>query len=323
MKSPHPIFIFIFSLVALCLSLFLYIHWYLKITENIDAFVTKFKIEREMVFDPQSFLIIFITSFLVGCIIVGLAIIFSYYHKSMQLYRLQENFINNFTHELKTPLASIKLYLETFLKYQLDPAEQKKFIHYMLKDTERLSEHVNQILQLANIENKNVNYQIEEIDIEKAIETFLQQNYHLFENGDIIVKNLSPVPIIFPLNISLFEILLMNLLTNAFKYNFQRPSINIELSKKGNTVILSFEDNGIGLDTKHYKKIFKKFYQVGQADNCTAQGSGLGLYLSQQVVKFHKGKIRVESPGNNQGCKFILSFPYLKKSSTNMSLKIS
>src|SRR5689334_12473191 len=122
MKKPHPIFhpilIFIFSLIALCFSLSLYIHWYITITNNIDDFVKKFKIDKTLVNDPHSFMIILIISCLVGLIMIGLAIIFSYYHKSQQLYQSQENFINNFTHELKTPLASIKLYLETFFKYQ-------------------------------------------------------------------------------------------------------------------------------------------------------------------------------------------------------------
>ncbi|MGD9082645.1 MAG: sensor histidine kinase, partial [Desulfobacterales bacterium] len=107
----HPIFIFIFSIVALATSLILYIYWYMEVSAGLKEVAGKFNLDHGQLLESETWVVILILSILVGIILVGIFIIFVYNQKTIQLYRLQHNFINNFTHELKTPVTSLKLYL--------------------------------------------------------------------------------------------------------------------------------------------------------------------------------------------------------------------
>ena len=150
----HPVLIFIFSIVALALSLFLYIYWYIEASTGLRAVVRKYNLDPNQFFEAQTWVVILVLSVLVGIILVGILIIFVYSQKMTKLNKLQHNFINNFTHELKTPVTSLKLYLETFLKYDLPRNEQLKYIPPMIQDAERLSDNISLILNLARIETK-------------------------------------------------------------------------------------------------------------------------------------------------------------------------
>ena len=119
------------------------------------------------------------------------------------------------------------------------------------------------------------------------------------------------ITVFFSVNESLFEMLLMNLLTNAVKYNnSENPEIDIAFIVLKRKLLLTFEDNGIEIDKAKTKKIFRKFYQVGRSDNMTARGSGLGIYLVQCIARIHKGKVVAESKGLGKGSVFTLILPF-------------
>ena len=130
----HPILIFIISILALGSSLILYIYWYIEVSAGLNQVVRKFNLDSDKILTAQTWVVILVLSLLVGLILLGMFLIFVYSQKMVQLYRLQHNFINNFTHELKTPVASLSLYLETFQKYELQRDDQLKYIGYMLSD---------------------------------------------------------------------------------------------------------------------------------------------------------------------------------------------
>ncbi len=304
--------VLVFSVVALGTSLFLYIYWYLEVSAGLDNVVKRFNLNKQQVLDAQTWVVILVLSILVGFIIICIIIIFTYYQKNLQLYRMQHNFINNFTHELKTPVTSLKLYLETFLKHQLSREEQEKYIGYMLLDAARLSDNISRILNLAQIEGKSFQEELAIIDLVEATKLFLKNNRHLFQESDIQVHNLSGQKVIYGVKLSLYEILLMNLLTNAIKYNrSDRPKVNITFVREGRTLLICFTDNGIGIDKANLKKIFKKFYQIGRSENMSAKGTGIGLYMAENIARLHKGKIIAESNGEGMGATFTLRLPYL------------
>lgn len=293
---------------ALGLSQYFYINWYLKSTSSLQEFVSRFKVNPESFSTPGSWTFILISSLTLLIVITGLAIIVIYHQKTLQLYRQQENFISNFTHELKTPIASIKLYLDTFAKHELKPQEQKDFIQYMQKDAERLSKNVHQILLLAQIENKKHRYTFEQTNLYQYFKKFVQENSYLFSNGEVnIFKPKQDYSL--ELNLQLFDMVVLNILTNAFHYNDRRPEVSVSLSFKNGYLSIHFKDNGIGIQTADQKNIFKKFFKVKQKEGFTSKSSGLGLYLSRQIVKIHKGKIHALSEGTGKGCEIILSFP--------------
>ncbi len=306
----HPILILIFSILALGTSLFLYIYWYIEVSTGLKSIVKRFNLDAGQVLESQTWVVILVLSILVGIIFMGIFIIFVYNLKTLQLYRLQHNFINSFTHELKTPVTSLKLYLETFRKHELSRKDQLKYIQYMLHDTGRLSNDINRILDLARIESKSYGGELETHDLVKVISRFLEINSHHFQQSEITVSNPEGNAYPYRINSSLFDMLLMNLLTNAAKYNHaEPPEIKISFEVQGKKLYIYVKDNGIGIDKSERKKIFRKFYQVGRSEDMTARGSGLGLYLVEHIAKIHKSKIEVSSPGPGKGSTFTLILP--------------
>jgi two-component system phosphate regulon sensor histidine kinase PhoR len=306
----HPIFIFIFSIAAVALSLFLYIYWYVEVSTGLKRVLEKASLDRDQVLASQTWMVILVLSILVGIILMGIFIIFVYNQKTFQLYRLQRNFINNFTHELKTPVTSLKLYLETFRKYELPREDQLKYIGYMVHDADRLTYNINRILDLAKIESKTYEGKRVREDLVQAVEQFVEKNRHLFDGCDIRVHHPSDRSFLYPIRPGLFEILLMNLFTNAVKYNESAaPRLDITFEPKKRGLHIRFADNGIGLGKSEFKKVFRKFYQIGRSDDMSAKGTGLGLYLVESIARFHKGRMTAESKGNGEGSVFSLILP--------------
>lgn len=306
----HPVFILVFSILALVTSLFLYIYWYIEISSGLNLIVERFNLDTGQFLTSQTWFVIMVLTVLVGVIIMGIFIIFVYNLKTLRLYRLQHNFINNFTHELKTPVTSLKLYLETFLKHELSRQDQLKYTQYMLSDAGRLSEDINRILNLAQIESKSYAGEYVFQNLPETVENFYKNNSHLFKHCDIQIHIPKKEPYFYRFILPMFEMLLMNLVTNAIKYsNADIPRVDITFEKQRKKLIIRFKDNGIGIDKSELKKIFKKFYQVGRADDMSAKGSGLGLYLVDHIAKIHKGKITAESAGPGKGAIFNLILP--------------
>ena len=306
----HPVFILVFSVLALVASLFLYIYWYIEISSGLKSIVERFNLDTGQFLTSQTWVVILVLTVLVGVIIMGIFIIFVYNLKTLRLYRLQHNFINNFTHELKTPVTSLKLYLETFLKHHLSREDQLKYTQYMLTDTDRLSEDINCILNLAQIESKSYTGEYVFQNLPETIENFYQNNSHLFRDCDVQIHLPQKESFFYRILPSMFEMLLMNLFTNAIKYNNSAVlRIEITFEKQRKKLIIRFKDNGIGIKKSELKKIFKKFYQVGRSDDMSAKGSGLGLYLVDHIAKIHKGKIMAESDGPGKGAVFSLILP--------------
>jgi len=305
----HPIIILVLSILAVGLSLFLYIYWYVEASAGLQNVIQRYNLNAEQVLAPQTWVVILVLSILVGIILVGFFIIFVYHQKTIQLYRLQRNFISNFTHELRTPVASTKLYLETLRKYELPREEQLKYLDYMIGDADRLSGNISRILNLARIESRTWGGEFEELELVAEVERFRHRHAHLFEGCESELHNPSGRRYTCRLNRDLFEILLMNLFTNAMKYNrSDRPRIDLSFEAGRRSVRVRFEDNGIGIDSGERKKVFRKFYQSGSAEDRSAKGTGLGLYLVELIARRHRGRISV-APRKTGGSVFTLTLP--------------
>jgi signal transduction histidine kinase len=306
----HPILVFIYSVSALVASLFLYIYWYIEVSTGLRSAIARFNIEQDQVFAADTWVVILVLSILIGIILMGILIIFVLSQKTMQLYRMQNNFINNFTHELKTPVTSLQLFLQTFSKHALSRADQLKYIQFMLTDVNRLADNISRILDLAKLEARKDMGDFSDCDVILLIQEFVQENAHLFGDARITIHSRQPGPLYQRINRHLFEMLLMNMLTNAIKYNSaELPTVDIRIESKRRGTFIRFVDNGIGFDRREMKKIFGKFYQIGRPDNMTAKGSGLGLYLVKNIARLHKGKVRAKSPGRDMGSTFTLILP--------------
>lgn len=306
----HPIFVFIFSILALASSLALYIYWYVSASSGLQALGRRYNLDPSEFLEAKTWVVIMVLSLLFAIILAGTLIIFIYSQKMVRLNRLQDEFINNFTHELKTPVTSLKLYLETFQRHELPRTEQLKYLSYMLQDADRLAEHINNILNLAKFEAKTYGGEFIMAELVQTVRQFVQDNRHLFGKSDICIHNLSGRSFFRPINPPLFGMLLMNLLDNGFKYNdSQNPRLDIHFQPEKNKLRIHFEDNGIGIEPAEIKKIFRKFYQGRHAFKHTVRGTGLGLYLVQHIARLHKGKVTAANRQDERGTVFTLTLP--------------
>ena len=311
----HPILIFTLSTITLGISLFLYIYWYVTVSSSLKAIIARYQLDPNQFFEAQTWVVILVLSILVGIILIGILIIFNYNMKSLQLYRLQNSFINNFTHELKTPVTSLKIFLETFARHEIPREEQLKYIGFMLQDIERLSLNINSILNVARMESRVYEGEFTAVRIVEFVRNFLAGNTHIFRDSEIRVEDTDGRDYVLELNVPLFEILLMNIFTNAVRYNdSEKPRVDVSFGLQDKMLQVRFRDNGIGIAKNERKKIFRKFYQgPHKEDRVLVRGSGIGLYMVQQIAKLHKGRIAADSEGSGKGSVFTLSLPFQPK----------
>ena len=308
----NPVLIFIGSLVAVIISLILFIYWSLRTQFGVENFIQKFNLSPDPLLELNTWVTIFTLSILVVVIIIGLFIIYIYYQKSINLYRLQNNFINNFTHELRTPLTSINLFLETLRGHDIERDNQIKYIDYMSDDAARLGSIINHILSTAKIESNSYKKNVEVIELSEMIKNVSESIPGLKNKINIHFEK--KFKFYFEGDRELLEMLFLNLVTNAAKYNeSESPTLQIEMTKNQKSLVINFIDNGIGIESDQIKKIFKKFYQVGDSLNVSAKGSGLGLFLAQMIAQMHKCKIMAKSNGLGHGSCFSFICPLSKE----------
>ena len=213
------------------------------------------------------------------------------YNKEMKAAQLRRNFLLSITHELKSPIASIKLILQTFQKRILPKEQQDKFTESAVKEADRLNNLVNDLLLAAKIET-TYQLNIEEIDLSLLLENLIKNLKVKFP--DVAFKLNMPEQ-----NIHLFgdklgmTSVIINLLENAVKYSPAPANIKISLDQFNNNATLEIADQGIGIDDVDKKRIFDQFYRIGNEDTRKTKGTGLGLFIVKQVVKAHQGSIKV------------------------------
>ena len=306
----HPVFIFACSIFALATFLVMTISWYMEITSALEVVILKFHIDPKLIFPSKTGMTILVLSALIAVVLIGILLAFIYYQKTVNLFRLQHNFIYNFTHELKTPVTSLRIYLETFIKHELKPCEIKKYSKNMIEDINRLTENINSILDLARIESQNFGSEVTKDSLILLVEQFCQKNVSLFRNLNIKIENQSKSDLKYPVNLFLFEMLLMNIISNAIKYNESfNPELVIRFKNFIQKVTIEFIDNGIGVDRKEAKKIFRKFYQSNRYKTNDSSGSGLGLYLVSSISAIHGWRASATSDGRGKGTTFTITIP--------------
>lgn len=233
-------------------------------------------------------------------ILIGAAFVYRSVRRQFRLQQQQQNFMMAVTHELKTPIAVARLNLETLQKYNLDPEKQKKLIRTTLDETTRLNFLTNNILISSQLEGDRYKSDKEELDLSMLLKDCVQDFKKRFpdrqftENieADADVKG-DPL---------LLQILINNLLENAIKYSSKEGLIKAVLKKSDTGIKLQIIDEGHGIPDEEKKKVFTKFYRIGNEATRKAQGTGLGLYLCEKIARDHNADILVtnnEPKGSN------------------------
>jgi signal transduction histidine kinase len=234
--------------------------------------------------------------------------------------RMKDDFMSTVTHELRTPLTSIRAFSEILLE---DPktnlANRKKFLAIIVKETERLTRLINQVLDMAKIESGNAEWHTAEIDLHEVIEESIAATSSLFSDKRIgLSKGLAEVvPKVKADRDRLIQVML-NLLSNAVKFcEEDRGHVTVRLSVEANAVRVDVEDNGPGIGDADQHTIFEKFRQVGDTMTAKPQGTGLGLPISRQIVEHFGGQLWVESK-LGKGATFSFTLPLDREYGTRM-----
>lgn len=245
-------------------------------------------------------------------LIIGLWLIYRAHNKEMQAANQQKNFLLSITHELKSPITSIKLALETFLNRNLNDSQVKSLSKGALAESNRLDLLVNDLLLSAKIED-GYKPEIESFNMSELLRGIIQNFEKSHADVELITsfeeKNLVSA------DAQGMNIILSNLMENAAKYNFsERKMIQISMSQNDKWLHLEVADNGSGIQESEQKNIFKKFYRLGEEHTRKTKGTGLGLYIVHEIVKSHGGSIEIKS-NQPKGTRFLLALPIIASKS--------
>ncbi len=238
-------------------------------------------------------------------IIAGAIFIFRAVRRQFVSSLQQQNFMMAITHELKTPIAVTKLNLETLQKRKLEDAQQQKLIQNTIQEANRLNTLCNNMLLASQIEAGGSTMTKEEINFSELVEESVQDFKIRFPQR-ILHTNITDEIFIIGDRL-LLQMAINNLIDNAIKYSTKEADVTIELFQRDKQVSLTIKDEGKGIDKQEHKKIFDKYYRVGNAATKGAKGTGLGLYLTKKIAEQHKANI---SMTDNQptGCIFMINF---------------
>jgi len=303
----HPIFVFVVVQVAWIGLMAVWIYWYFKNSQNLAEFAKK--LPPELLESDFNWVVLLEGGVLMLMILAGVYVIFVYWNKQSRLYQLQSNFVSSVSHELKSPLASIQLYLET-LKYQkVSSEEAQDFIDIMLSDTGRLSDLIDNILESSKSDPSSMQLQLASVDIILFLQETISHHKKLFEDKQCVIQLKFDGRIQVRIDARAMRMVFNNLIANALRYALSGTDHVIEVKQGQKFCTIDFIDQGFGFDKKELKKVFKKFYRVQNQETQNIEGAGLGLYISRQIINSHKGKINVFSEGRGKGTRFMVSLP--------------
>ncbi len=279
------------------------------------------------VYFPQeeNFLIRQMSGWLLLSGIFLLIVIFSFSYVILSLVRqkklseMKTDFVNNLTHEFKTPISTISLASEMLLKPGVNelPEKTTKYANIIYDENNRLKNQVEQVLQIAVLDKGSFKLKKKEVDIHEIIEIAVD-NFEMQvkqRGGQIIIQLDASKSTFFADTVHITNII-HNLMDNATKYSPDKPEIKISTRNERNGILVSVEDKGIGISRENQKHIFKKFYRVHTGNIHDVKGFGLGLYYVNTIVEAHGGSIRLFSE-LKKGTRFEIYFPFPILSKTN------
>lgn len=230
--------------------------------------------------------------FFILIFILGVIKLKNYFKKEFINHQQQQNFLLAVTHELKSPLASVKLYLQTILKRDLDKEKQHMFLSNSLKDIERLDYLVENVLLATKLENRSFNLPKEDFNVSELVTDVMDRLQKNACKTEILKAHIDEDLILHADKFAITNVV-VNLIENAIKYSPPCANIEVTLRALNNQLLFSVADHGIGISDEEKKRIFNKFYRVGNESTRKTKGTGLGLYIVKTVLQKHDASIKV------------------------------
>ena len=242
-------------------------------------------------------------------LVVGVVLYLILSIKAINLTRRQSNFIDSVTHELKSPIASMKLYLQTLNRHHVSAELQADFHRFMLEDLERLDHLINQMLDAGRLDADRPREEDENVELDELLRrcaAAVCMNYRV--PADTVHFDLQPGSVV-GRRLDL-DIVFRNLIDNAVKYAGTPPRVEVCLRGVGNgRILVRIADNGRGIPLNLRRKIFGRFVRLGLELEREKPGTGLGLYIARTLVRRHRGRIRVRDPEQGDGSVFEVQMP--------------
>jgi signal transduction histidine kinase len=246
-------------------------------------------------------------------LIAGMIVNTSFLVREIRRNEQHDSFINAVTHELKTPIASIRLYLETLQSRAVDEARRQEFYKLMLSDTDRLLSTVEQVLKAGQAAQKSAKHQRVEVEFTELVREcmdLVRTRHHLQPEalryeaatgngaGSVVRGNAEEL-----------RTAVSNVLDNAIKYSGKQVDVAVRVETDEKHVVLRVRDRGVGIAQDELKRIFKRFYRVPSRSLGQVKGTGLGLFIVRAIARKHGGKVFAESAGEGQGTTVTMELP--------------
>ncbi|MEZ5427792.1 MAG: HAMP domain-containing sensor histidine kinase [Pyrinomonadaceae bacterium] len=247
-------------------------------------------------------------------IITGLVLNTIFLIREIRRNEQQDAFLNAMTHELKTPIASIKLYLETLKTRQVAEQKRNEFYDVMLADSDRLLTTVEQVLQASKTREKSRRLNISEIEIGRMLNEcaeLIRSRYNLEKEAIKVADILDEIYV--SGDSTELKSAFLNLFDNAVKYSNDEVDISVKTRVRQKRLVeIHIKDKGVGISSPELKRIFRRFYRVPNRSTQDAKGTGLGLYIVRSIIQKHNGKIFAKSRGEGKGSSFIVQLPKIR-----------
>ncbi len=261
----------------------------------------------------HSGILLFLGVLLLTMIIGGVVLNTIFLVREIRRNEQHDAFINAVTHELKTPVAAIRLYLETLQTRPVDPDKRKEFYRIMLDESERLMSTIEQVLRTGRVGASSRKLNLAPIDLGSVVEECLARARTLLGVGQESLAYHPGPPVSVLGDADEVRAAVSNLIENAVKYSGSDVQITVETARvDGKYVSLRVRDHGVGIPKTELKRIFKRFYRVPGSLAARVKGIGLGLYIVRSVAKRHGGRAWAESEGPGRGSTFVLQLPIAK-----------
>jgi signal transduction histidine kinase len=301
----HPIMALIaIQLVWITVVVF-WIYWFIGKHNEFRALAEKYR--PELLGQGANWPVMVEGLVMMVLILIGVYVIFVYWNRQSNLYLQQRNIISQVTHELKSPLASIQLHLETIRLRKPSEERLDSFITTMLADTDRLHYLINNLLMAARLEQRRKQSERRLTDLTHLVGEHVERERISLPLGGAITFEAAP-GLKAQVDPEEIDMVVRNLFENAVLYSPQSPEISAKLVRVGAWLQLTVQDHGRGLDKKELKKVFDRFYRVKPSES-NVRGTGLGLYIVATVIEGHGGSVAVTSPGPGRGCTFTIKIP--------------
>ncbi len=261
------------------------------------------------------YLVYFFGLLLFLLLISGLGLMFTLLLREVRLNERQSNFVSAVTHELKTPVASLRLYLDTLMLRAdtLSIAERDDFYKTMRADLDRLNGTINSVLNAGLYTDRAV-LNPPTIDLARLVQHSCALTRTRNQLAESVVSYSGPPSLLLKGDPDSLETAILNLLDNAVKYSADQVMVKVKLVEEANGFArLSVQDRGVGMNRAHLRFVFNRFYRIGSEVRRSRTGTGLGLFIVKSVAKAHGGTVRAESEGEGHGTTFVLHLPRVVK----------